>query len=117
MDNIKLIVTIFLIAAINTLVIMIVVSIIFRVRNKKENKGIESAQLNKIANPVNEKPVSEYQLEEKAKEGLTASFKNSPEGPEIIKEEIKDVKPKFLKYTSKGYIVPEKDSVNKLKWR
>ncbi len=117
MDIVKLILTVFLIAAINTLIIMTAVSVIFRVRNKKENKEKESPQLNSIVNPVNEKIIPEDQKEESTKEGLSTSFKKSQEEPEIVKEEIKEVKPKYLKYTSKGYVVPEKDNVEKLKWR
>jgi Na+-translocating ferredoxin:NAD+ oxidoreductase RnfG subunit len=117
MEIVKLILTIFLIAAINTLIIMVAVSVISRVRNKKENKEIESPQLSKLENPISEKPVSENQHKEIVKEDLTTLVKEIQEEPEIIKEEKKEVKPKFLKYTSKGYIAPEKDFVEKLKWR
>jgi LAS superfamily LD-carboxypeptidase LdcB len=115
MDNNSLLQTIFLVAAINTLIIAIAIYIIFKIRVKKEKK--EKSITKEKKNIIAEEAAQEI-MEEK-KEPVKPQIK-----PQIIdlKEEKskseKEIKPKFLKYTSKGYIIPQDDEEKeKLRWQ
>ncbi|HSP86951.1 MAG TPA: hypothetical protein VLN45_02365 [Ignavibacteriaceae bacterium] len=114
MTNVLSIIIMFLIAAINTLVVVIAVHLIFKIRTRrgtKENqlKKVESIEMLKEEIPVDIK-------QKNIPEEISIKPKIEDEKKEF---EIKErVKPKFLKYTTKGYIDAEKD-VNKQKhtWR
>ena len=110
MDNVSLILIIFLIAAINTFIVATAIHLIYKIRNNRERKTElvikeehaepkmhESSQIKKEIDPQTDFEAKTI-IEDEKKE-------------EISKEKGKE-QPKFLKYTSKGYIDPEND-VNK----
>jgi cytoskeletal protein RodZ len=107
MDNVSLIVTILLIAAINAFIIAIWVNIILKIRLRRELQS----DLTKKEEPEplhTETPVIPKQ--NIPQEGNSLKSKTDSEGKEEISKvnEIKD-QPKLLKYTSEGYIDPQND--------
>jgi hypothetical protein len=115
MDNNSLLQTIFLVAAINTLVVAIAIYIIFKIRVKKEKSITKDTKEKKIVSAAE----ATQEIMEEKKEPVNAQIK-----PQIIdlkegkRKSEKEIKPKFLKYTSKGYIIPQEDEEKeKLRWQ
>jgi hypothetical protein len=105
MTNVLTIIFMFLIAAINTLVVVIAVHLIFKIRIRRETKEDqlkkeESLEILKEEIPIELK-------ENKIPEEISIKPKIEDEKKEFeIKERLE---PKFLKYTAKGYIDAGKD--------
>lgn len=113
MIDFSLLTTILLVAAINTLIISIAVHIIFKIKNKKGKEVKNHFRIEKI--PQKEDEISLSKEVNHQKEELNIKQQIPKEN---MTEETTEVKPKFLKYTSAGYIVPDKDhEIETLKWR
>lgn len=109
MDNSSSILLIFLIAALNTLIVVIAINLIFKIRMRK--RDLAEQIKTEIQTDINKANISNVQSKLLSKEKL----KNEPEDSDSKKNEVYPEKehPKFLKYTPKGYIDPGKDEKKK----
>jgi len=108
MDNISLIVIIFLVAAINTFIVATAIHLIFKIRVTRETKS-DLKKNEEPAEPLKTEP-SLIRRENNLQEDLSLKPKiANDKNEEISTEKEKEEQPKFLKYTSKGYIDPEDD--------
>jgi hypothetical protein len=110
-----------------TFLLVIIAFVIYKVRIKKREKDFYPAQLK---NQTESKPSKDYEGTEQylkaadyrpynqAKQNIPVSEFSKPK--EAIRRNFKKsgTKPRFLKYTSEGYITPEEDRMDgNLKWR
>ncbi len=111
MDNVSLIVIMFLVAAINTFIVVIAIRLIFKIRIAKEAKA-DLEKKEEQAVELKSEP-SLIRKENNLQEDLSMQPKIENEKKEEIsaekEKESRQVGTKFLKYTSKGYINPEND--------
>jgi hypothetical protein len=110
MDNTNSILIIFLIAAFNTLIVVIAVHFILKIKMKRNDfrKQVKAELQNEISrtedNEFRKKLISKEKLINEAEDSDNKKNDTYPQ---------KDEHPKFLKYTPKGYIDPGKDEKKK----
>jgi hypothetical protein len=115
MDNVALIVIMFLVAAINTFIVATAIHLIFKIRISKEVKNdlVREDSFGEKKEGQTEPLKSESSFikkENNLMEDLSMKSKiENEKKEEISTEQKKEEEPKFKKYTSKGYIDPEKD--------
>ncbi|RPI74093.1 MAG: hypothetical protein EHM47_04530 [Ignavibacteriales bacterium] len=111
MDNLIFILTIFLIAALNTFVVVIIVRLILKIKMDRHKISEEvKKEITPLIKPQTsdlKKPVS-LQYEKNNRPVLEEKKKNPVEKIE---------QPRYLKYTSDGYIKPENDVKKQHIWR
>ena len=115
MDNVLLISVMFLVAALNTFVVIIAIRLIFKIKVKKEEIADHIKEEISTKPPMPES--SELNIPVIAQEEKTLEPETEEKKGNVIPEAINE-HPKFLKYTAKGYINPG-DDVKKKKhiWR
>ncbi|MDO8549776.1 MAG: hypothetical protein Q7S39_06460 [Ignavibacteria bacterium] len=107
MDNVSLILIMFLVAAINTLIVVTAVYLIFKIKVSKETET-NMLMKEELAKAQKQEP-SLIQKENNLQEDLSTKPKIENEKEKEVSKEKEKEEPKFLKYTSKGYIDPEND--------